>query len=373
MRVLQIMGRSSDAIHQHVDSLNTILKRNKITSSIIAPVGAMNGLCKEDYCYPIPRLSKPHSLYSCSKEVKKLINDFEVLHAHGIIAALIALRARKLAKSKIPVVMTLHNFAVQRIDGYKFFIKYRIESIILKKVDYIICPSEYAESYARKFTNNRIDITTILPVGKTILKKDIISANNIRDLTRDHFYIKHDDPLCISLSRYTRQKDFTTLIRSFKLVVEKIPNAKLIIAGHSTYKSTVKYQELLKKIKLENSIHLYGNINNPDNLLAASDLFVLASIFETVPLVLIDALKFGKPVVMTKVGVAKKILDGTNGISVPILDPQSLSKALIDWLNKIKEGKVDPKLIEKSIEKTTDLKYTIEPIIEIYNALSQTN
>lgn len=370
MKVLHIVGKSSGGIRQHVNSLNHELKLHGIKSSIIAPVGTMDGLCEADATYITPRLSKPLSIIKCAKAVSYLIEKNDVLHVHGLIASIVALKARNIKKSQIPIVMTLHNLAEKKLEGKKYFFKHKIEQKYLSQVDYIICPSEYAQNHARVSTKNKVKIKTVLPIGKQVSTKEMVEAKKHRLLTRDKFYVDHHTPLCISLSRYSKQKDIPTLIKSFDLVIKKIPKAQLIIAGHGSFKNTVKYQKLIQHLDLEGNVHLYRNIDDPEKLLAASDLFVLSSIYETVPLVLIEALEFGLPVVMTEVGIADQILNGVTGTCVSIKNPEKLSNAIITWLTKVSENSVDHKELTKSVEDLMDQRYTVDPIIGIYKALT---
>jgi glycosyltransferase involved in cell wall biosynthesis len=67
--------------------------------------------------------------------------------------------------------------------------------------------------------------------------------------------------------------------------------------------------------------------------MAAADVVVISSVWEALPLVLIEALQLGRPVVSTDVGVARELLDGdAAGDVVPVGDAPALAAALIDRL-----------------------------------------
>lgn len=369
MKVLHLVGKSSGGIRQHVNTLNVELKNLGIDSNIIAPVGTMEGLRPAEYTYQTPRLSNPISIISCARQVSGLVEKNDLLHAHGLIPAIVALLAKRFRKINIPVVMTMHNLVEKQLEGSKYLLKYKIEKTITSRVDYIICPSEYAQSHAQNATNNKIETKVVLPIGKKIVAADVNEAKAHRIATRDEYNIDQQDLLCVSLSRYVKQKDIPTLIKSFELVVEKIPKAKLIVAGHGSCKNIEEYEKLIEQLGLEDKISLYSNIENTERLIACADLFVLSSIYETVPLVLIEALEFGLPVVMTQVGIANTILDGETGTSVPIKNKEELSKAIVTWLNKVEDKSIDYKILADSILGITSVENTVEPIIEIYQSL----
>lgn len=103
--------------------------------------------------------------------------------------------------------------------------------------------------------------------------------------------------------------------------------------------------------------------------MAASDLFVLASIYETVPLVLVEALEFGLPVVMTDVGIAKETLNTDTGSTVPIGDAEAFSVAVLSWLDRIKNSELNNHAFHSLSKELTSVENTVDPIVEIYNEL----
>jgi glycosyltransferase involved in cell wall biosynthesis len=369
MRILHIVGRSKGGIRQHVHALNSELKSKNIESTVIAPHGTMDGLSPADITYVDPRILHPLSILKCSNIVSKNIQNYDVLHAHGIIPAVLAIRARNKSKINIPIVITLHNLAVRELEGKKYTLKHLFELRILNKVDHVICPSNYVSKLVSLVVNSNVTVSTVLPIGKKTTRQQIAKAKLLRDSTRKHYSIDLNSPLCISLSRYTPQKDIPTLVNAFKLVCDKNAKAQLLIAGYGSTKTILKCQEHAQKIGLKNNIHFFSNVLEPENLMAASDLFVLASIYETVPLVLVEALEFGLPVVMTDVGIAKETLNTDTGSTVPIGDAEAFSVAVLSWLDRIKNSGLNKHAFHSLSKELTSVENTVDPIVEIYNEL----
>jgi glycosyltransferase involved in cell wall biosynthesis len=99
------------------------------------------------------------------------------------------------------------------------------------------------------------------------------------------------------------------------------------------------YQTAVEKGFLSSVIFL-GNRSDTTSLFAAADLFVLPSLFEGLPLAVLEAMAAGCPVIATDVGGVKEVInDGTNGLVVPPADPAALSEALLRLLKNKKEGK----------------------------------
>ena len=80
-------------------------------------------------------------------------------------------------------------------------------------------------------------------------------------------------------------------------------------------------------------VRLLGTSADVADLMAAADVVVISSVWEALPLVLIEALQLGRPVVSTDVGVARELLDDdAEGVVVPVGDAPALAAALIDRL-----------------------------------------
>jgi len=111
-----------------------------------------------------------------------------------------------------------------------------------------------------------------------------------RSIFRDSFVF-------VNVGRLTEAKGQWFLIRSFKKVTEKYPNAKLIILGDGELKD--KLQNLINKLNLQNNVYLLGMQKNPFKFLKHSNCFVFSSLWEGLPNTVIEALSLNLPVIST--------------------------------------------------------------------------
>lgn len=165
-------------------------------------------------------------------------------------------------------------------------------------------------------------------------------------------------------------KDIKTLIRSFKIVINKLEanDIKLYIMG--PYEEDPEYYkeclDLVKFLELEDFVIFTGRINVSEYL-KKMDLLVLSSISEAQPLVILEGFASGIPFVSTDVGACKELLYGNEednlgqaGIIVPPFSPKEMSEAIIklykdrNLLNKM--GKIGRKRIEKYYTKESFIK-----------------
>jgi len=99
----------------------------------------------------------------------------------------------------------------------------------------------------------------------------------------------------INLGRLARQKGQWFLIRSFRDVVDHHPHAKLFILGDGVLRS--KLEQLITDLELTDNVYLLEEQKNVFPFLKESDCFVLSSLWEGLPLVLIEALTMDLPII----------------------------------------------------------------------------
>jgi len=131
--------------------------------------------------------------------------------------------------------------------------------------------------------------------------------------------------------RLTEQKGLKYLIKAMQKVVNELPDIRLLIAGDGPLKD--RLQKLAVDLGVdENVIFLGARLDIPE-LLQVFDLYVLPSVWEGLPMVLLEALAAGCPVIATEVGgTATAIKHGVNGSLVPPESPQALSDEIIRLL-----------------------------------------
>jgi len=144
-----------------------------------------------------------------------------------------------------------------------------------------------------------------------------------------------------SILRVVPIKDVLTLIRSFKLVHNEIPESKLYLIGPTDEDEDYfeQCQNLVSILDLDDQVIFTGRINIHDKL-PDIDVLTLSSISEGMPLVILEGLASGIPFVATNVGSCRELLEGTNdtygqaGLIVPPVSPKKLAEGIVDLLNK---------------------------------------
>lgn len=143
-------------------------------------------------------------------------------------------------------------------------------------------------------------------------------------------------PLILGVGRLNLQKDFPTLVRAFA-AVRRVRPARLIILGEGPQRS--RLLSLVEALGLGADVELPGFAENAPAWMARAALFVLSSLWEGLPGVLIEALAMGCPVVSTDCPSGpREILEGGRyGLLVPCQDPQALAEAMLRTLAEPRE------------------------------------
>jgi glycosyltransferase involved in cell wall biosynthesis len=244
---------------------------------------------------------KPFNIFIWRK-VKKLIkeNAIDIIHAHGTRANSNVFWAAK--SLNIPLIYTIHGWSFH--DDQKPLVKkFRILS-------------EKFRSFSSTVVNNGIDQEKFNPT------KSFTSI-------RQELGIDKDTTLLLFIARFTAHKQPLTLIRAFADVVKKLPALKLLMVGDGDEKSAALV--LAKELSIEKNIIFLPFRQDVPAILNAADIFILPSLWEGLPIGLLEAMSMGKAVIATKVdGTSEIVKHQDNGFLIDVNNLQhNLAEAII--------------------------------------------
>jgi len=141
-------------------------------------------------------------------------------------------------------------------------------------------------------------------------------------------------PLILSAGRLVKQKNFALLLRAFAHMPAAKNPAHLIILGDGPERQNLL--RLAERLGIKSRLSMPGKVSNPYVWMANTDLFVLSSNFEGWPMVLVEAMVCGQPVVACDcpTGPAEILGNGDFGLLVPTNNIEALSVAMIEQLNR---------------------------------------
>jgi glycosyltransferase involved in cell wall biosynthesis len=132
-----------------------------------------------------------------------------------------------------------------------------------------------------------------------------------------------------TVANFRAQKDYPTLLRAAAQVVEVRSDVRFVAIGSGALEGEMR--RLHAELGLGDAFVFLGRMDEPWTVLAGCDLFVLSSLFEGLPLALIEALAVGLPAVATSVaGTTDVVTDGRDAVLVPPRDPRRLAAAILE-------------------------------------------
>jgi len=297
-------------------------------------------------------------LFELSRRINK--DDFEVLvctlkseggnllqklQKEGITTKTIELNDKKDFKKVIELFKIIKEFKPDILQSFLFFdnILARIFGRILK-VPVIISGQRNVET-KRSFKRNFLDKITInlahyiisnSEAGKKLIinrerfnpSKIFVCPNGIdfknvvklreeqKQEIKDYYKIKDNQFIIGFVGYLTEQKGVENLLKAVSLIQNELKNKiKVLIIGDGDKKEEL--EKMSKELKIDAKVHFFGFQKNGFRFISMFDIFVLPSLWEGQPNVLLEAMAYEVPIISTRVGgVDEMIEDRRNGILV---------------------------------------------------------
>lgn len=252
---------------------------------------------------------------------------FDVLHLHAGIAWEDLPAAAAGRAAGVPVVVRTEHLPCLLSHPW-----HRAEHArMLAHLDRLVCVSEGARA-------------TYLAAGAppalvTAIRNGVTPRPALRPRaeTRAALGLADDEPLVLTVARFTPQKDHRTLLAAIPVVLARQPRARFAWVGTGPLAGRLRWAA--RAAGVGRSVRLLGSRDDVPDLLAAADLFVLPSRFEGLPLALIEAMATGLPVVATRVcGTEEAVEHGRTGLLAESRDPESLARAILAVLTSLDRG-----------------------------------
>ena len=252
--------------------------------------------------------------------------QFDLVHAHGPIAALLGLR---LAGEKgVPLVVTPHGLAAgqpQYGTALNRILK-RLETFAYRRADRVVFLSKNEKiSFSNKlsFTPR---YTEIIPTGINLERYGTPAVLRKGKAIRKSLKLFRI-PALIFVGRLVKVKGTEYLLNAVARLKDK--HATLLIVGDGPERKALEAQA--EKLQLGKRVRFLGHRLNIPELMAAADIFVLPSVSEGLPVSMLEAMASGLPCVVTNIGLPVK--DNTTAIVVPPEDSKALARAIDQLLS----------------------------------------
>ena len=203
----------------------------------------------------------------------------------------------------------------------RFFWMYKL---LFKGVDKIIVQTDKSKTWlSQNFPGKNVDVIPN-PIAYPLPMQG-------RSVNPDSVILKNKKVILAS-GRLHKFKQFDLLIRAFSYIQEKHPDWHLVILGDGEERDDLN--QLVSTLELIDRVYFPGKVGNMSEWYERADLFVLSSILEGFPNVLLEAMSYGLPCISfdCDTGPEDMIQDGVNGI---LVNPDDRELGLVNALNKL--------------------------------------
>lgn len=244
----------------------------------------------------------------CVKELRELYKRIrpEVIHTH-LYAFKYALLSTLFSKTKI--VHTVHSVASKERDkkALRLFGK-------LRRVTIVGLSSEVANTIANEF-KLKIDNIPIVLNGVN-LEKCIVKKNY--ELSSCH--------TIIHVGRYSIPKNHIELLKAMKIIHSQYPAWKLMLVGDGELKKEI--QSFITENNMTDYVVEKGVTDNVYPLLSKADIFVLPSVYEGIPMTVLEAMGTALPIIASRVGGIPDLLNEKNSLLLDNPTAESIADSL---------------------------------------------
>jgi len=274
-------------------------------------------------------------------------NKIKVIHTHGYKEDIIGLFAAK--KIGIKIVSTVHGWTAHT---FKVRIYEWLDKIILRFFDKIVVVSELLEIELKRAGILRSKIA-LIHNGIDLNEYSQVTG---REEVMKEFNIDKSYRILGTIGRLSEEKGQRYFLEAFAKVAQSHNHIKCIVVGEGPERESLV--NLSSRLGIREKVIFTGQRKDVRKFYSAFDIFVLPSLREGLPLVLLEALAFNKPVIASNVGSISAVINSEQtGILLKSKDVGSLASTIVDLLKSRKRTEAlscnGRKLVKENFSVTT--------------------
>lgn len=285
--------------------------------------------------------------------------NVDIWHAHDYKSNALGWLVRRFHNMQL--VTTAHGWVrfTARTPLY-----YWVDRLSMKRYDQVVCVSQDLHDRCQDFgiPDDRLSL-----IDNAIVVDDY-DPTPPTDAERRRFGFGTDQILLGACGRLSEEKGFDRLIKAVSQLVRNGHNVGLVIAGEGHLKAALQKQ--IDESNLQNHVCLAGFLKDPRELYRAIDIFVLSSLREGLPNVVLEAMASQRAVVATNCnGMPRLVTNGTNGIVVDCDDEDQLFRGIRSYIESPDQTAAFAAAGRKTVEHRFDFKNRMAKMVGVYRSL----
>lgn len=346
--VLYVVRPVAGGIREHVTLLTKYLDRKKFNPFVILAADDMLAVRLRDmdiepWILPEVGSVDPISIIRTARKVSEIVRSggVSLVHSHGYRAALGGGVGALLAG--VPHIATIHTeLGGKREIGLMGRLLQRMVAFLSRCI--IIVSEEIAGSFGRhkiRLVHNGVEIEPLRPKSFRIGERQVGMVG-----------------------RLSPEKGVDLFLEAAALMKERIGGVRFVVVGEGPLRA--KLEKLSESLDLSAITTFTGFVDGAREMLDSIDVLVLPSRSEGQPMVLLESLAVGCPVVATDVGGVRELLDGGCGVVVPPEDPEAIASAVVRLLEEPESVSQIVKLGRRRVEEHYSAEKMAERTMEVY-------
>jgi len=277
----------------------------------------------------------------------------DIVHIHSAFRMSIVRKSAFLALAKLlrkKVILHIHDFDTEYLD------KAGVNSFAAKVLRAADCVVALSPLWARVLRRSGAKNVVVVP-NPVMLSEQSKEASN------------HNSCDILYVGKLESRKGYDDLIRAMQIVVQRVPTARLRLAGHGELANAIA---LAEQLGISKSVECLGWIQKEDRerTYCSADVFCLPSHNEGVAMAVLEAMACGLPVVCTPVGGLPDVINtGKNGILVQPGNVDEIAAALISLLENPNLRNAVGKAAYKTVEDSCSLPAVAGQLGQLYRSL----
>lgn len=354
----------------HVLSLAQGLDRGKYHITVVPP--ASNRITIERLqetgveVIPLPMRKVRNALTTLRLARLLRREKVDLLHVHSQEAGIFGRAAAKLAG--VPaVVYTPQTIDIRQKRWQKLY--FHAEKLLGRWTDIFISVNEHDRF--RLIEGGIIPPEKVVTIYNGIdLGRFAVSVDAFAK--RRELGIGPEEPVVLQIGRLSAQKGPLYFLEAGALISRQKPEARFILAGDGPLREDVERKA--RELGLSSRLSVLGWRDDVVELLAASDVVTLTSLWEGLPYTILEAMAMKKPVVASDVnGCREAVAEGETGFLVPPRKPEALAREVLKLL---KDKELARRMGEKGWERVRErfsLEAMIRAVENLYDGLAKTH
>lgn len=286
----------------------------------------------------------------------------DLIHCHGYKSNLFAILG---TSGDLPKVTTNHNWLT---NEWRLKLYCLLDSLWIRRFDRIIAVSDQIRSAM---------IGKGIPAGKiSVIDNGVeivrFSQRTVSDHLKDKIGIKRDDFVIGTVGNLNWEKGHAYLIDAANQILRVCDKAKFLIIGDGELRAEL--EQKVVELGLQRQFVFTGIRRDIPALLRVMNIFVLSSVREGLPMVLLEAMAAGKAIVSSKVGAIPKVLeDRVDGMLVEPMNSEALGASVIELM--MTDGLIDTmgERARKKVAEHYSSRSMADKYIRIYRELLESN